>query len=378
MRARGNESSVGGVVYGGRPTPTINDRRDKLLKAFSQFDLNGDGVITLEEFIAIVTRPTTGRPPIPYEQAVKLFGEADLDKNGVVSLEEFAVRAAATEQQQRQDAQAAAAGYMDPRVRVVQEALEEEIFPQYHSLKVAFRQIDSDANGTISLDEFAEALQRLSPQIGVDLSPEQIQQLVAYYDQDGNGRIDYNEFKKALGHPIAFEGGGRPGSTRALGGDGAILAGLSEAQRAYASQTALQPVDGKHRAWPDTYEAPAPPPPPRPPPGIAAAGGRPRMAGGAMVDAGALKAVSNIEATLRNKLEEKFRTIHGAFRGADSDGSGHIDRGEFKRILSEVHHVNVSDGHMDLLLERFDTDGDGRVDFQEFSKWMMPGYFMVC
>ena len=56
---------------------------------------------------------------------------------------------------------------------------------QYHSLKVAFRNIDTDANGTISLDEFAEALQRLSPQIGVDLTPDQIAQLVQYYDQDG-------------------------------------------------------------------------------------------------------------------------------------------------------------------------------------------------
>ena len=30
---------------------------------------------------------------------------------------------------------------------------------------------------------------------------------------------------------------------------------------------------------------------------------------------------------------------------------------------------------MTLLVERFDANGDGKVDFQEYSKWMAPGYF---
>jgi len=112
--------------------------------------------------------------------------------------------------------------------------------------------------------------------------------------------------------------------------------------------------------------------------GMQPAGARPRVAGRGIVDGSTLQAVSKVEGMLRQKLEEKFKNIHQAFRGADQDGSGHIDVGEFKRILENVHHVQVPDDHMNLLLERFDSNGDGKVDFQEFSKWMMPGYFMVC
>jgi len=85
-----------------------------------------------------------------------------------------------------------------------------------------------------------------------------------------------------------------------------------------------------------------------------------------------------LEGQMREKLEQKFRSVHSAFRGADADGSGFVDTAEFKRILEDVHHIKVPPEHMGLLLERFDSNGDGTVDFQEFSKWMMPGYFMVC
>ena len=58
---------------------------------------------------------------------------------------------------------------------------------------------------------------------------------------------------------------------------------------------------------------------------------------------------------LRTKLEEKYRNIHSAFKGADADASGCIDAEEFRRILCHTHHVNVSEEQMALLLERFDT-----------------------
>ena len=48
-RRRGNQQPA--AVSFAAPPATISERREKLLRAFAQFDLNGDGVITFDEFL---------------------------------------------------------------------------------------------------------------------------------------------------------------------------------------------------------------------------------------------------------------------------------------------------------------------------------------
>jgi len=63
----------------------------ELAAAFSAFDVNGDGVISLEEFVAILTRSgeAGNARPMRRNEAEALFRSFDCDGNGVLSTEEF-------------------------------------------------------------------------------------------------------------------------------------------------------------------------------------------------------------------------------------------------------------------------------------------------
>ena len=46
---------------------------------------------------------------------------------------------------------------------------------------------------------------------------------------------------------------------------------------------------------------------------------------------------------------------------------------QFRQVFTACS-VEVPSGHMDLLIARFDKDNNGKVDFNEFAKWMAPSY----
>eukprot|EP01038_Epipyxis_sp_PR26KG_P009991 gene9991-13443_t len=53
-----------------------------------------------------------------------------------------------------------------------------------------FNLVDKDGGGTITKVELAELMETL----GIDASPEEIDQMISEIDQDGNGDIDFEEF----------------------------------------------------------------------------------------------------------------------------------------------------------------------------------------
>ncbi|KAJ7315871.1 hypothetical protein JRQ81_002033 [Phrynocephalus forsythii] len=75
---------------------------------------------------------------------------------------------------------------------------------------------------------------------------------------------------------------------------------------------------------------------------------------------------------------QKFQTsgeqdaqLRKAFQMLDKDGSGFIEWNEIKYILSTVPSTTpvapLSDEEAEAIIQAADTDGDGRIDFQEFS-----------
>ena len=63
--------------------------KEELQAAFKVFDADGDGFITRDEFIAILTRPTSKRSHSKQE-AEAIFAKADRNNDGRVDIDEFA------------------------------------------------------------------------------------------------------------------------------------------------------------------------------------------------------------------------------------------------------------------------------------------------
>lgn len=278
--------------------------------------LNNDGVITCDEFVHVLTRPTPRGQPMARQDAINMFRDADADGDGVVSLEEFALSWA---HEQVTTARDEARRKEEEIERAVRETLSTQVFPAYTGLKKSFDSYDTSGAGYITYDQFAQALMR---QFGPDVLAEDVQALARRFDVDGNGLIDYDEFQ------------------RAFGPDGAAAA--PPPRRARIASNPVRSV----------ASVPARPPPDDP----------------AMI-----ARCERIEDLLREKLEEKYTSLREMFKGVNEARDGFIDVAEFRRVFARCS-VTVPPGHMDMLVARFDRDNNGRVDFNEFAKWMAPNY----
>ncbi|KAA0151932.1 hypothetical protein FNF27_03192 [Cafeteria roenbergensis] len=70
----------------------------------------------------------------------------------------------------------------------------------------------------------------------------------------------------------------------------------------------------------------------------------------------------NLRAQLTSEQREQFTAT---FRELDADGSGKIDTGEVKNGLEKVG-MTVTDKEVTELVQRFDVNGDGELDLQEW------------
>ena len=64
-----------------------------------------------------------------------------------------------------------------------------------------------------------------------------------------------------------------------------------------------------------------------------------------------------------------------AFKVFDRDGNGYVSREELKRIMSELGDEPLSPEELDVLMNNFDDDGDGRINYDGnvflFKKFLM-------
>ncbi|XP_071317866.1 parvalbumin-like EF-hand-containing protein [Trachinotus anak] len=69
--------------------------------------------------------------------------------------------------------------------------------------------------------------------------------------------------------------------------------------------------------------------------------------------------------------EQREEAMKKAFMMLDKDGSGYIEWNEIKYILSTVPtaapSAPLSDEEAEAMIQAADTDGDGRIDYREFS-----------
>ncbi|CAJ2674352.1 putative calcium-binding protein CML25-like [Trifolium pratense] len=147
-------------------TPSLSSRvhfAEDLEHVFQKFDVNGDGKISSSELGSIMK--SLGQPSTE-EELDKMIREVDADGDGYINLEEFI-------ELNTKD--------IDPN-----EVLE--------NLKDAFSVFDLDKNGSIS----AEELHNVMVSLGDQCSLAECQKMIGGVDSDGDGMIDFEEFKKMM------------------------------------------------------------------------------------------------------------------------------------------------------------------------------------
>ncbi|KAL0233448.1 hypothetical protein PCE1_001963 [Barthelona sp. PCE] len=139
------------------------DQIAEFKEAFSLFDKNNDGSISISE-LSVVMR-ALGQNPSNAELR-DMINEIDADGNGTIDFPEFlAMMSHKMAENDSEDA-----------------------------VREAFRVFDKDNNGVISADE----LRFVMCQLGEKLSPNEIDEMISEADSNGDGKISYDEFVRMM------------------------------------------------------------------------------------------------------------------------------------------------------------------------------------
>jgi calmodulin len=132
-------------------------------EAFSLFDKDGDGSITIQELGTVMR--SLGQNPTEVELK-DMIREVDVDGNGTIDFSEF----------------------LNLMARKMKDTDSDE------ELKEAFKVFDKDQNGFISAAE----LRHVMINLGEKLTDEEVNQMIQEADINGDGQVDYEEFVKMM------------------------------------------------------------------------------------------------------------------------------------------------------------------------------------
>lgn len=133
----------------------ITEIKQEIIPAFSEYDADHNGLISLQEATAILGRPPFNFPQARVDSLLKRF---DRDNNGQLDIEEFA------------------AFYAEARI-------------SHEEVSACFDRLDRDGNGVLSPDEVLNVIQE---QMGYDQAT--AESLIKIYDKNQDGNLDRTEF----------------------------------------------------------------------------------------------------------------------------------------------------------------------------------------
>ena len=324
--------------------------------AFQAFDRNGDGTIDPQEFRTglnqlglrlsnqqiedtIRMMDPSGRGKIEYREFAKRFGGGSSQPSQQSgygaqptrpgqqpAYGQQPDRPAYGQQQPSYGQQPMGGGSSAGMSERVKDQLRQKFQQHRVNLETAFSAFDRNRNGIISPDEMRQGLNALN----INLSHNDIDDLIRHMDQRGNGRIEYREFARTFGNSSTGGGGGGYGAQPSGGGYGS--GGMGQQFGGMGNQSGGM--------------------------------GRQRPAGNNSLS-------REVIADLKNKFRQHNVDLHQAFAAFDANNDGIIDRQEMRRGLQALA-IRLSDRDVDDIINHFDTDGNGRIQYAEFIRQLDP------
>ncbi|MCD7452176.1 hypothetical protein HAX54_015365 [Datura stramonium] len=142
----------------------VTARTEEVEKVFRKFDTNGDGKISLSELGGVLNALGTKTTP---DEAKRMMLEVDTDGDGFIDLQEFA---------------AFHCPVQGPNSNINKD------------LRDAFDLYDKDKNGKISAAELHSVMKG----IGEKCSLKDCRRMISSVDVDGDGSVNFEEFKKMM------------------------------------------------------------------------------------------------------------------------------------------------------------------------------------
>jgi len=180
------------VVLARMNSSPIASQGDSLAKVFWCMDRDDDGFITLEEFVWFVqwaVGETRGKS-VTAENIQQLFGSLDQDRDGKINLEEATEGLTRTDLPVTVRPSLSASAFTKHRKSEAEKAAE------------AFRLMDGDNDGLITLEEFERFIQIVKGVAGAELSSVEVQAKVREnfksQDSDRDGKINLSEATDGL------------------------------------------------------------------------------------------------------------------------------------------------------------------------------------
>ena len=206
-------------------------------------------------------------------------------------------------------------------------------------LRRTFRQIDTDKNNRITLDEFTALLKKyFSP---AELTDHEVMVIMRRFDRDRNGAVDYNEFAEVvLGTDYAGSGAG--------GGKEEEDVRVPRVLDGPCVRTPTHPPPPFFPSQDDKYAA---------------------VASAKEAEERHAHHVRKLLLEFSQAFMDRKGLLTQAFRMLDTDFSGTLDRSEFHEALSvSSRHARftVPDEDLGILVDSFFPPGVESLDYAEF------------